>query len=128
LKLLLDSCTFLWMVGSPDNLSPKARKLLSSATQDVCFSVVSRWELLVKQSLGGLTLPGDPAGYFDDATERFCLLDLPLQSEDVAQITRLPAIHRDPFDRMLICQAIAQGLTLVTPDPLIHQYPVSVAW
>ncbi len=127
MKLLLDSCTFLWLVSAPDSLSPKARQLLASADQEVYFSVVSRWELLIKHSLGGLSL-ANPTHYFDDACERFSLMDLPLQSEDVAQVTRLPTIHRDPFDRMLICQAIAQGLTLVTPDPLIHQYPISVAW
>lgn len=127
MKLLLDSCTFLWLVSAPDSLSPKARQLLASANQEVYFSVVSRWELLVKHSLGGLSL-ADPTVYFDEACERFSLLDLPLQSKDVGQITKLPLVHRDPFDRMLICQAISQGLTLVTPDPLIHQYPVSVVW
>ncbi len=127
MKLLLDSCTFLWLVSAPDSLSPKARQLLASANQEVYLSVVSRWELLVKHSLGGLSL-ADPAQYFDEACERFSLLDLPLQSKDVGQITKLPLVHRDPFDRMLICQAISQGLTLITPDPLIHQYPVSVVW
>ncbi|MBN9414908.1 hypothetical protein ABS71_03140 [bacterium SCN 62-11] len=127
MKLLLDSCTFLWLVSAPDSLSPKARQLLASANQEVYLSVVSRWELLVKHSLGGLSL-ADPAQYFDEACERFSLQDLPLQKEDVGQITKLPVVHRDPFDRMLICQAISQGLTLVTPDPLIHQYPVSVVW
>lgn len=78
--------------------------------------------------MGGLALPADPAKYLDEMAEKFSLIDLPLQRDDVTQVTKLPSIHRDPFDRMLICQAIAQGLTLVTPDPLIHQYPVSVTW
>ncbi|MBX3171416.1 MAG: type II toxin-antitoxin system VapC family toxin [Candidatus Eremiobacteraeota bacterium] len=77
---------------------------------------------------GGLTLPPDAATYFDDVCERFSLLDLPLQKDDVGQITKLPDVHRDPFDRMLICQTVMQGLTLVTPDPLIHQSPVLVVW
>lgn len=128
MKLLLDSCTYLWMVADPDQLSEQAQQLLLSPGQEVYLSVVSRWELLVKQSLGGVSLPGRADEYFAESCRRFSLLELPLVSADVGQLPKLPGVHRDPFDRMLICQAIAQGLTLLTPDPWIHQYPVSIIW
>lgn len=116
------------MVADPDQLSPQARQLLLSPGQEVYFSVVSRWELLVKRSLGGLSLPGRAYEYFEESSARFSLLNLPLDKADVGQLPKLPDVHRDPFDRMLICQAIGQGLTLLTPDPWIHRYPVSILW
>ena len=88
------------------------------------MSVVSFWEISIKFNLGKLSLPQPPAQFIPRQRERHLLAPLPLNESAVAQLGGLPALHRDPFDRMLICQALAHGLTLASSDPLIRQYPV----
>jgi len=126
-KLLLDTCTFLWLAGG-GSLSPAAAAAVRDPSHDVYLSAASVWEIVTKYRAGKLPLPEPPDQLI--ATERIMrgVEALPFDETAALQGIRLPPLHRDPFDRMLIAQAIALGLAIVTPDPLITQYPVRVIW
>ena len=128
MRLLLDTCTFLWLAGGAASLSPAAINLIRDPANDVYLSAVSAWEIATKYRAGRLPLPEPPDRLI--ATERDLrgVTALAFDEESALQVLRLPALHRDPFDRMLISQAIAGGLAILTPDPLISQYPVRVIW
>lgn len=131
MRALLDSCTFWWLITDAPDLSPRARSICRDPATQVMLSPVSLWELLAKNALGRLEIPSGSVGpgeYLARQRLDHRLEQWPLDEAAVLQLPRLPALHRDPFDRMLICQAIAHGLTLVTPDSLIRQYPVATDW
>ena len=86
------------------------------------------WEIAVKWTAHRLTLPDEPSVWVLSRREQNGVEPLPVTEEAALQLTKLPPLHKDPFDRMLICQAITDGLVVVTPDPLIRQYPVRVFW
>jgi PIN domain nuclease of toxin-antitoxin system len=128
-NLLLDACTFLWIVLEPARLSPGAAQLATDPANTLYLSSVSAWEIAVVYTLGRITLQ-QPPEVFVPAQRRNHGIDLlPLSEAAALHVPNLPPIHRDPFDRMLICQAIVHDLTLLTPDPLVRQYPhVRTAW
>lgn len=128
MRLLLDTCSFLWAVRGDAQLSAEAAALFRDPANEVFLSAVSAWEIAVKHGLGRLPLPEAPARYVPRERERHGIEALPLQEADTLLLDRLPPLHGDPFDRLLICQAVQHGLTLLTPDPMIQRYPVPVAW
>jgi PIN domain nuclease of toxin-antitoxin system len=122
--LLLDTCTFLWLVNAPQRLSRPARRALQDATVDVSVSVVSFWEMSLKQALGKFLLEGVTIeGLVESAAAHRCEL-LPLTVQAASTFHRLPLLgnHRDPFDRMLVWQAIQHELTLVSRDRAMEAY------
>jgi PIN domain nuclease of toxin-antitoxin system len=127
-NILLDTCTFLWMAGQTENLSEIARRLIADPANDVFLSAASAWEVSVKNSLGKLPLPDDPIRFVTFERERHRITGLPIDEAAVLNVGRLPALHRDPFDRILVSQAILGGFTILTPDRLITQYPAAAAW
>ena len=128
MKLLLDTCTFLWLTAEVARLSPHARKLFRDPGNEAYLSSVVGWEIAVKYGLGRLTLTEPPERLIPAARHSYGIAALPLDEESVLQAHRLPPLHRDPFDRMLICQAIVHGMAILTPDPLISQYPIRTLW
>ena len=128
MRLLLDTCTFLWVLAVSAELSPHARELFSDPANEVYLSTVSVWEISVKHALGRLPLPASPSQFVPDQREQHGIDTLALEEEAVLYLPQLPEYHKDPFDRMLICQAIAHQMTLVTPDTHITQYAVRTAW
>lgn len=128
MKLLLDTCAFLWVVTGSAELSPRARDAFQSPANEVYLSPVSAWEIAVKHALGRLPLT-DPPDQLVPAQRRAHRIDeLPLTEDAVLYLPKLPDWHKDPFDRMLVCQALASGLTLLTPDPELARYPVRTLW
>ena len=127
-NILLDTCTFLWVIRDSPELSPVARSLFTDPENTVYLSAVSAWEISVKHGLGKLPLVVAPHIYVPAERLRHNILPLPLEEGAASTVSRLPPLHNDPFDRMLICQAVTHGLTLLTPDCLIHQYHVNVNW
>jgi PIN domain nuclease of toxin-antitoxin system len=127
-NLLLDTCTFLWLILDAPELSATARDLFRSPEQRVYLSAVSAWEIAVKHRLGRLSLPVTPGELVSTQRAAHAIEPLALVEEAVAHLGQLPDHHRDPFDRLLVCQAIEHGLAILTPDPLISRYPVRVAW
>jgi PIN domain nuclease of toxin-antitoxin system len=127
-RLLLDTCTFLWCLEGGGALSQRAARALVDPENDVYLSSVSAWEIAVKHTLGKLPLPEPPERYVPDQRKARGIEALPLDEESSLHLYRLPPLHRDPFDRMLICQALVGSLALVTPDESIQRYPVKIYW
>ena len=128
MPLLLDTSTFLWVAIDSPQLSTRARELFASEDNEIFLSCISCWEIAVKHGLGRLPLPEPPDKYIPRLREEHGIEPLSLDEESALHVTRLPALHRDPFDRMLVCQAIVRGLVLLTPDEAISQYPVRSKW
>ena len=120
MSLLLDTQVLLWCLGAPDRLASKARRRIESAREVVFVSVVSAWEIEIKRALGKLEAPSDLVQQL--AEKRFT--ELALRLSHVTRLGALPTLHRDPFDRMLVAQAQADELTLVTADEQVLEYPV----
>lgn len=126
--ILLDTCTFLWVILGSQELSKRAAELFADPGNEVFLSSVSVWETSLKYSLGRLHLPEPPDQFLPRERERHLVAPLQLDETAVLHLHRLPQLHRDPFDRMLVCQAIDRGLMILTPDRLINQYPTRTAW
>jgi PIN domain nuclease of toxin-antitoxin system len=126
--VLLDSCTFLWIAADDPQLSPRARAVFQDPGNEVYLSAVSTWEITVKHVLGRLPLPEAPASWVPAMRQAHAISALPLDEESTLSLARLPPLHRDPFDRMLICQALVEGMVLLTPDEAVVQYPVRTMW
>ena len=128
MKLLLDTCTFLWIAGQPSGLSDRARALFQSPENEVYLSAASGWEIAIKHALGRLPLPAPADQLIPALRSKHGIESLPIDEESTLQLLRLPLLHRDPFDRILVCQSIIHGMAVLTPDPLIGQYPARVIW
>ena len=126
MKLLLDTHIFLWFISGDKRLPEAMRDSIRDFDNEVYLSVVSLWEAIIKYQLGKLPLPKPPENYLPIQRELHQISSLSLDEASVSQLANLPPIHRDPFDRMLICQAIKYGLTIVTVDNVICNYPVPV--
>ena len=128
MKILLDTCTFLWIATDAPALSQRALELFVERENEVYLSVVCTWEMGVKHALGKLPLPASPEQYIPAQRTKHGIESLPLEEEASLYLGKLPLAHKDPFDRMLICQAIVHSMVLLTPDPLISQYPIRTVW
>lgn len=126
MKVLLDTNTFLWGLGAPERLSVTARNAVASSER--FLSLASIWEVLIKVRIGKLPLP-DPAGdYLLRQMSSNGVDVLSIKLEHVLEIEKLPLHHRDPFDRVLIAQSLAEGWPIITSDPMFKKYPIRVIW
>ncbi|MFM7129645.1 MAG: type II toxin-antitoxin system VapC family toxin [bacterium] len=124
MRLLLDTHIFLWYISGDSNLPVAYRDLIRDSDNNVFLSVVSVWESIIKYNLGKLPLASPPADYLMQQRELHQIQSLPVTEEVLFQLAKLPLLHRDPFDRMMIAQALHHGLTLVTLDNAIKAYPI----
>ncbi len=122
--VLLDTCEFLWLASGDPSLPALVAEAVQSPANDVYLSAVSFWEICIKHAIGKLSFPQAPDIYVPLQRERHGIDSLSLDEAAVAKLPSLPAFHKDPFDRMLVCQAQAYGMTLATSDPLVRKYPV----
>ncbi len=122
MKLLLDTHLLLWAAGEPNRLSRKARTLIGNPENELLFSAASLWEVAIKRGLGRSDFQVDARllrrGLLDNGYS-----ELPIVSDHVVATESLPPIHKDPFDRVLVAQATVEGITLLTTDSLVAQYP-----
>ncbi len=122
MKLLLDTHLLLWAAGEPDKLSERARTLIDDQNNVLVFSAASLWEVTIKVGLGRADFQVDPhllrRGLIENGYE-----ELPITSQHALAVGQLPDVHRDPFDRILVAQAMVEGLLLLTHDPLVQAYP-----
>jgi PIN domain nuclease of toxin-antitoxin system len=125
-KVLVDTCVLLWLITGERKLSPRVSASLMGG--EVWLSSVSVWEIAVKFSKGSLRLPLPPDRLIPAARDRYGISPLAIDEESALHIIKLPPLHSDPFDRMLVSQAIIHGMTIVTPDPLVTQYPARTMW
>jgi PIN domain nuclease of toxin-antitoxin system len=128
MKYLLDSGVWLWSIASVERIGPKALDVLRNSEHEIYFSAASVWELSIKAQLGKLTLPSPPAVRIPAFMVRQGLRSLPVNHIHAVKVYDLPSHHRDPFDRLLIAQAIAEDLTILTADRAFAKYPVDVLW
>ncbi|MCM2255130.1 MAG: type II toxin-antitoxin system VapC family toxin [Vicinamibacteria bacterium] len=121
MKLLLDTQVLLWAAGQPDRLPASARKLLNDPGHDLLFSAASLWEIAIKSGLGRDDFRVEPRllrrGLLDNG-----YTELAVTSEHAVNIDTLPALHKDPFDRILLAQALCEGITLLTADARLARY------
>jgi PIN domain nuclease of toxin-antitoxin system len=127
MTLLLDTHTFIWWDSDPGKLSATALSALTDSSNTVAVSVVSVLEIVIKAQLGKLPLRM-PVTDIIAQQQANGLVVLDLKLAHVLAVEGLPSIHKDPFDRLLVAQAVTEGATLVTADPLVAQYPVQVLW
>ena len=126
MRLLLDTHIFLWLVSADPRLPSPLADAIRDTNNAVFLSVVSVWEAIIRYQLGKLPLPEPPHLYLPRQREAHLIQSLPVDEDSVARLDALPSLHRDPFDRLLICQAQQHGLTLVTVDTAVRAYSVSV--
>lgn len=122
MKVLLDTHLLLWAAGEPQRLSKQARTLIDDPENELLFSAASLWEVAIKRGLGREDFKVDARllrrGLLDNGYR-----ELPIISDHVVATESLPPVHKDPFDRVLVAQATVEGVTLLTIDPLVSQYP-----
>ncbi|BAY16164.1 PilT protein domain protein [Anabaenopsis circularis NIES-21] len=126
MKILLDTHIFLWFISGDKQLSTNVRDVICNLDNQIYLSVVSIWECIVKYQLGKLPLPESPEIYIPKQRDRHQIANLDLDEGSVTQLASLPALHKDPFDRMLICQSLQHGLTIATVDSAIRAYNINV--
>ena len=126
MKLLLDTHVVLWAASAPEKLGEETRTLLEDGTHDVFVSVVSAWEIAIKQSLGKLDLPKPAEQWLPDVLTRMGLEVAEIGVRAALRVRALPWHHRDPFDRLLVAQAVEEGYTIVTRDDALAAYGVAV--
>lgn len=122
MKLLLDTHLLLWAAGAPDRLSGEARRWIEAPEHELLFSAASLWEIAIKSGLGRGDFQVDARllrrGLLDNG-----YLELPITGAHAAAVTGLPPLHKDPFDRLLVAQAMTEGITLLTADARVARYP-----
>ena len=129
MRLLLDSHAWLWFViGDADRFPSDVRDVVEDPKTHVVVSVASQWELMIKALRGRLRLPDAPERFLIDLPREVGFRVLDVQPRHVAALADLPHLHADPFDRMLVAQALTEDLVLVTDDEAIRRYPVPTLW
>lgn len=122
---LLDTAVILWALATPERLSSPAREAIEQ--KQVLLSVASYWEIVIKAKKGLISI-ADPVSWWERVTALFEGHILPIRTSHISALAALPELHRDPFDRILIAQAIAEGLPLISSDQQIAAYPVRIIW
>ena len=126
--MLLDTQAFLWWIANSPELSDVAREIIADERNEPIFSAVSGWEIAMKAGVGKLELPGSPEKFVTGQLSRNDLEVLPIYLSHALRVYALPDHHRDPFDRLLVAQAIVEEMPLLSADPRIARYPVEVVW
>lgn len=128
MKYLLDTEVWLWSLSEPDRLNSRAKKLLADGTQEIYLSAASSWEIAVKYAMGKLPLPEPPDRYVTQRMTAQGLRALTISHDHALRVYALAHHHKDPFDRLLIAQAEAERLTLLTADAAFKDYGVKLVW
>ena len=128
MRLLLDTHAFLWWVTDDRRLTAAARGLIGDGANEVFFSVASVWEIVVKSSLGRISLEGDWDAVIAELVEANAFQVLPIHLRHALTVGGLPDLHRDPFDRMLVAQAVSEELVMLSADRQLAKYPVQIRW
>ncbi len=128
MRVLLDTCVVLWYFAGSMRIPDPVRDALTDSSNDVFVSDVSALEVVIKYKLGKLSLVQPPSRFWGELVARHEMETLSLDIEDIFGWQDLPLLHGDPFDRLLIAQAVRNSLRLISPDPLIQRYDVPVWW
>jgi PIN domain nuclease of toxin-antitoxin system len=126
IRLLLDTHIFLWYISGDPHLPAAFRDPIRDPANEVYLSVASVWEAVIKYALGKLPLPAPPAEYLPRQRERHGIATLPVEEGALTHLVTLPPLHRDPFDRIMVAQALQHDLTVATVDAVVRAYPVKL--
>lgn len=122
--VLLDTHALLWSLEDSARLSASARKIVEDSSNVVLVSAASGWEITIKKTLGRLSAPDD----LEDAIDAAGFTKRTITFADAQKLAVLPSHHKDPFDRMLVAQALVDGAPIISCDPLVAQYPIQIIW
>lgn len=125
MRLLLDTHVFLWLITDDVRLPARFRNASSDTSNEVFLSVASVWEAVIKFLAGKLPLPEAPETYLPRQRDIHNISALPIHEETITHLAQLPSLHRDPFDRIIVAQALHQGMTLLTVDEQVRAYPIT---
>jgi PIN domain nuclease of toxin-antitoxin system len=125
---LLDTHTFLWMAGDPLSLSEKVRVIVEEKNNHLYLSAASAWEIAMLQQLKRLELPDVPQRFVAEALQQLSVLPIPIGFTTAISAATLPFIHRDPFDRIIIAEALKEKMTVLTKDVLFKSYGAKTVW
>ena len=128
MRALLDTHAFVWWNSDDPRISQAARAVIGEADNEIFLSAASAWEIAIKYARGRLPIPQPPARYVVNRMRRHQFRPLPIEIAHGVQVGSLPPIHRDPFDRLLVAQSQLEDLPILTSDPNIARYAVSVIW
>ncbi len=128
MRIILDTHAFLWWIIDDPQLSPRAREIMGEGDNDLFLSVASGWEIAIKAQLGRLRLPDRADRFVPEQLTRNGIEVLPIQMSHVLHVARLPEIHRDPFDRLIVAQSIIEKVPILTHDEHIREYSVKTIW
>jgi PIN domain nuclease of toxin-antitoxin system len=128
MKILVDTCAFLWIVSESPRLSKTAAAVFLDRNNQRYLSAASAWEIGIEHAAGRLPLPERPDVFIPKIRQASGIASLDVDEESALLASRLPGLHSDPFDRMLVAQAVVHGMTILTPDRAIEQYAVRVLW
>jgi PIN domain nuclease of toxin-antitoxin system len=128
MKFLLDSHVFIWLFAAPEKLGEKARSIIEAQDSELLLSAASIWELGVKHQLGKLSLPLPIEEYITSRAQDAGIGLLPISPIHCFRVTELPFHHKDPFDRMIVAQALTENLTVLTHDSILSEYNILIQW
>jgi PIN domain nuclease of toxin-antitoxin system len=128
MRLLLDTCTFIWLAAEPDRLTNRARRAVSDESNELFLSHASAWEIHIKSLAKKLVLPDRPRLWIAQQLSARQVTDWPIDLETIHGTSDLPMHHKDPFDRLILAQSLVHDLRIVTPDPIFRRYKARVLW
>jgi PIN domain nuclease of toxin-antitoxin system len=128
MRYLLDTSIWLWSIGSVNKINQVGRDLLADGKQDLYLSAASSWEISIKASAGKLPLPGPPPSFIPKVLAEQGITTLPILQQHVLAVYDLPRHHSDPFDRLLIAQALTEEMVVLTSDSIFRKYAVAIVW
>jgi len=128
MRYLLDTHVFLWMAAAPDQLSTRIRELVRQKSNRLHLSAASGWEIALLQNLGRIKLPDVPRRFIPEAIQHLQIVPLPIGFSTAIAAAELPLIHRDPFDRIIIAEAVKENMIVLTKDNQFKNYDVQTAW
>ena len=128
MRLILDTHVFLWWIIDSPQLSSRVRDVMRNQANELFLSVASAWEIAIKVNLGRLRLPDRPDRVIPGQLMKNAIEPLPVEMSHALHVSRLPAIHRDPFDRIIIAQSILEKMAVVTRDADIAKYKIKTFW
>jgi PIN domain nuclease of toxin-antitoxin system len=128
MKYLLDTVAWVWSVYADERLGDHARKILANGKEEIYLSAASSWELSIKMRLGKLNFPGSPAQVVPAFMAKQGLLSMAVTHLHAVKVYDLPPHHSDPFDRLIIAQAMVEGMAVLTSDRVFEKYPIDVIW
>jgi len=128
MKYLLDTMVWLWSVGPSEKIGAAGRQVFEDGTSEIYLSAVSSWEIAIKARLGKYKLPETPGRYVSKKLDQQGIRPLPVTLDHSLKVFSLPLYHHDPFDHLLIAQAILERMVILTSDRFFEKYPVEVLW